>query len=104
MAITFSGVTFSGGYQIDPTFVPDAPIIGVATATGATTATVAFTADTPAAATAVAGATVNRLEPRAATATSAMRFFNEIVFTIFLSFSRPQAFPGLGWWSKRPPH
>jgi hypothetical protein len=41
MALTFSGVTFSGGYQIDPTFVPDAPIIGVATATGATTATVA---------------------------------------------------------------
>lgn len=25
MAITFSGVTFSGGYQIDPTFVPNAP-------------------------------------------------------------------------------
>jgi alpha-tubulin suppressor-like RCC1 family protein len=44
MALTFSGVTFSGGYQIDPTFVPDAPTIGVATATGATTATVAFTA------------------------------------------------------------
>jgi hypothetical protein len=31
-------------------------------------------------------------------------FFNEIVFTIFLSFSRFQAFPGLGWWLKRPPH
>ena len=44
MAITFSGVTFSGGYQIDPTFVPNAPTIGTATQTGSTTATVAFTA------------------------------------------------------------
>ncbi len=33
---------------------------------------------------------------RAATAT-ADTFFNEIVFTIFLSFSRGQAFPGPGW-------
>ena len=33
-----------------------------------------------------AGAETTRLEPSAATATSAMRFFNEIVFTIFLSF------------------
>jgi hypothetical protein len=35
-----------------------------------------------------AGTDATRVEPRAATATSAMRFFNEIVFTIFLSFSQ----------------
>jgi hypothetical protein len=60
---------------------------------------------TPAAVSAAfAGATeVKPPNARAATAT-ADTFFNEIVFTIFLSFSRFQAFPGLGWWSKRPPH
>jgi hypothetical protein len=52
---------------------------------------------------ALAGTTDKSPNPRAATAT-ADTFFNEIVFTIFLSFSRFQAFPGLGWWSKRPPH
>jgi alpha-tubulin suppressor-like RCC1 family protein len=42
----FSGVTFSGGFNvtIPGTSVPGAPTIGLATATGATTATVAFTA------------------------------------------------------------
>jgi hypothetical protein len=50
-----------------------------------------------------AGTTDKSPNPSEATAT-ADTFFNEIVFTIFLSFSRSQAFPGLGWWSKRPPH
>ena len=49
------------------------------------------------------GTTDKSPNPREATATAAT-FFNEIVFTIFLSFSRFQAFPGPGWWSKRPPH
>jgi hypothetical protein len=49
------------------------------------------------------GTTDKSPNPIEATAT-ADTFFNEIVFTIFLSFSRFQAFPGLGWWSKRPPH
>jgi len=53
--------------------------------------------------TAWAGTTDKSPNPSEATAT-ADTFFNEIVFTIFLSFSRFQAFPGLGWWSKRPPH
>ncbi len=44
MALVFSGITVSGGLQIDSKFVPNAPTIGTATATGATTATVAFTA------------------------------------------------------------
>jgi hypothetical protein len=52
---------------------------------------------------AFAGTTDKSPNPSEATAT-ADTFFNEIVFTIFLSFSRFQAFPGLGWWSKRPPH
>jgi hypothetical protein len=52
---------------------------------------------------ACAGTTDKSPNPSEATATAAT-FFNEIVFTIFLSFSRFQAFPGLGWWSKRPPH
>jgi Na+/phosphate symporter len=52
---------------------------------------------------ACAGTTDKSPNPRAATAT-ADTFFNEIVFTIFLSFSRSQAFPGPGWWLKRPPH
>jgi hypothetical protein len=52
---------------------------------------------------ACAGTTDKSPNPSEATAT-ADTFFNEIVFTIFLSFSRFQAFPGLGWWSKRPPH
>jgi hypothetical protein len=50
-----------------------------------------------------AGTTDKSPNPSEATAT-ADTFFNEIVFTIFLSFSRFQAFPGLGWWLKRPPH
>ena len=44
MALVFSGITVSGGLQIDSKFVPNAPTVGTATATGATTATVAFTA------------------------------------------------------------
>jgi len=52
---------------------------------------------------AFAGTTDKSPNPSEATAT-AETFFNEIVFTIFLSFSRFQAFPGLGWWLKRPPH
>jgi hypothetical protein len=52
---------------------------------------------------ACAGTTDKSPNPSEATAT-ADTFFNEIVFTIFLSFSRSQAFPGLGWWLKRPPH
>ena len=44
MAITISGLTFSGGFQLQPPYVPNAPTVGTATATGATTATVAFTA------------------------------------------------------------
>jgi len=52
---------------------------------------------------ACAGTTDKSPNPSEATAT-ADTFFNEIVFTIFLSFSRFQAFPGLGWWLKRPPH
>ena len=39
MSLTFSNVTISDGWTITPTFVPDAPTIGTATATGATTAT-----------------------------------------------------------------
>jgi hypothetical protein len=57
----------------------------------------------PFAAVACAGTTDKSPNPSEATAT-ADTFFNEIVFTIFLSFSRSQAFPGLGWWLKRPPH
>jgi hypothetical protein len=49
------------------------------------------------------GTTDKSPNPSEATAT-ADTFFNEIVFTIFLSFSRFQAFPGPGWWLKRPPH
>jgi hypothetical protein len=52
---------------------------------------------------ACAGTTDKSPNPSEATAI-ADTFFNEIVFTIFLSFSRFQAFPGLGWWLKRPPH
>jgi hypothetical protein len=52
---------------------------------------------------ACAGTTDVSPNPSEATAITAT-FFNEIVFTIFLSFSRFQAFPGLGWWLKRPPH
>jgi len=52
---------------------------------------------------ALTGTTDKSPNPSEATAT-ADTFFNEIVFTIFLSFSRFQAFPGLGWWLKRPPH
>jgi hypothetical protein len=52
---------------------------------------------------ACAGTTDVSPNPSEATATTAT-FFNEIVFTIFLSFSRPKAFPWPGWWSKRPPH
>ena len=44
MALVFSGITVSGGLQIDPKYVPNAPTVGSATATSATTATVAFTA------------------------------------------------------------
>jgi hypothetical protein len=44
MAIIFSGVTFDGGFEIQPTYPPNAPTVGSATATSATTATVAFTA------------------------------------------------------------
>ena len=44
MALVFSGVTFDGGFEIQPTFPPNAPTVGTATATGATTATVTFTA------------------------------------------------------------
>jgi hypothetical protein len=44
MAIVFSGVSFSGGFQIQPTFAPNAPTIGTATSTGSTTANVSFTA------------------------------------------------------------
>ena len=46
MAIVFSGVSFSGGFEIQPAYPPGAPTVGSATATGATTATVAFTAPT----------------------------------------------------------
>lgn len=44
MALVFSGVSFSGGFQIQPTYPPNAPTVGTATATSATTATVTFTA------------------------------------------------------------
>jgi hypothetical protein len=61
-------------------------------------AVVALIAETNAAVTAAfAGATVTRDEPSAATATSAMRFFNEIVFTIFLSLSQIKDFLLSGW-------
>lgn len=44
MALVFSGVSFSGGFEIQPAYPPNAPTIGSATATGVTTATVSFTA------------------------------------------------------------
>ena len=46
MALVFSGVSLSGGYEIQGTYPPNAPTIGTATATSATTATVTFTAPT----------------------------------------------------------
>jgi len=48
MAITFSGLTITGGglTAVPPPTVPGAPTIGTATATSATTATVAFTQPT----------------------------------------------------------
>ena len=34
MALIFSGITVSGGLQIDPTFVPNAPTVGPGGAIG----------------------------------------------------------------------
>jgi hypothetical protein len=73
------------------------PTVGVVVAPAALLTT------THACVAACAGTTDKSPNPSEATAT-ADTFFNEIVFTIFLSFSRFQAFPGLGWWLKRPPH
>jgi hypothetical protein len=79
--------------------VTKVPTVGVAVDPVAENAVVNVTA----VAAACVGTTDKSPNPSEATAT-ADTFFNEIVFTIFLSLSRFQAFPGLGWWSKRPPH
>ena len=78
---------------VTPTFTVTAALTA-----GADVTTVALTAVTSAAIAAFeAGAETTRLEPSAATATSAMRFFNEIVFTIFLSFSQTKDDLLSGW-------
>ena len=86
--------------ELDPAAVVVTPTLTVTAAptAGADVATVALTADTTAAVEAVAaGADTTRVEPSAVTATSAMRFFNEIVFTIFLSLSQIKDFLLSGW-------
>ncbi len=91
---------------VAPTFTNTAaPVVGVVVALDSETFVTfdSYFVNTVTAA-AFAGATeVKPPNARAATAT-ADTFFNEIVFTIFLSFSRFQVFPGPGWWLKRPPH
>jgi hypothetical protein len=77
---------------VTPTFTVTAELTA-----GADVATVALTAVTSAATAAFAGTDATRVEPSAATATSAMRFFNEIVFTIFLSLSQIKDFLLSGW-------
>jgi hypothetical protein len=85
--------------ELDPAAVvvrPTCTVTAELTA-GDDVAVVALIAETNAAVAAFAGATVTRVEPSAATATSAMRFFNEIVFTIFLSLSQIKDFLLSGW-------
>jgi hypothetical protein len=83
---------------------PNVNVTGIDVAVPATgTAGVVVPTETVPVPAANAGTTDKSPNPSEATAT-ADTFFNEIVFTIFLSFSRFQAFPGLGGWLKRPPH